>query len=71
MIQYYIMVLKSLILSLQTHHISGSEIMHLSLQRLIHLSLEKNIIKEMSAGDISKAQDMSSRCLKSGYTQCF
>ena len=33
--------------------------------------LKKNIIKEMSAGDISKAQDMSSRCLKSGYTQCF
>ena len=33
--------------------------------------LKKNITKEMSADEISKAQDMSSRCLESGYTQCY
>ena len=31
----------------------------------------KNIIsKKMTPADISKAQDMSSRCLESGYTDC-
>ena len=28
------------------------------------------IAKDMTPSDISKAQEMSSRCLKSGYTDC-
>ena len=32
-------------------------------------AIEK-VAKEMTPADISKAQDMSSRCLESGYTDC-
>ena len=28
------------------------------------------LAKEMTSADISKAQEMSSRCLESGYTDC-
>jgi hypothetical protein len=30
----------------------------------------EEIAKEMTPADVSKAQDMSSRCLESNYTDC-